>query len=358
VITPSARTWPIARGDDQGGQRAEKKGMLENVKFTSLPPGAKLINGRCVYKLKFRDGLYERRRARLVAMPWAITKKQGMIISRAFCPHAHALPYVSCLHSHPFMVAIRWIWMPCALSSQVTLLQESVSIWKARLVTILVRVIACTCSSASTAWNKQLVNTTCSVVKFTRKLAWSNFRRMNAFLFVTSLTLFGNKSHKRRPAYQWQVSQHGCGTKQNARLRVVLSSGGCYDPSDVCGQHRRRSSRIGGLICNEGELDWFLSVRYTYDKGTGAIGCNQKAYIDQPWLVAYSRCAWQDCRTCLLCSDWLASLHCYQHSASAQLLQEQFDSIHVKGDAGTSCLRQNGAQILLRRERQTAHMVW
>jgi hypothetical protein len=30
----------------------------------------------------------------------------------------------------------------------------------------------------------------------------------------------------------------------------------------------------------EGELDWFLSVRYTYDKVTGAIGCNQEAYID------------------------------------------------------------------------------
>ena len=31
----------------------------------------------------------------------------------------------------------------------------------------------------------------------------------------------------------------------------------------------------------EGELDWFLSVRYTYDKITGAIGCSQEAYIDR-----------------------------------------------------------------------------
>jgi len=36
----------------------------------------------------------------------------------------------------------------------------------------------------------------------------------------------------------------------------------------------------------EGELDWFLSVRYTYDKVTGAIGCNQEAYIDR-LLVKY-----------------------------------------------------------------------
>jgi len=30
----------------------------------------------------------------------------------------------------------------------------------------------------------------------------------------------------------------------------------------------------------EGELDWFLLVRYTYDKITGAIGCSQEPYID------------------------------------------------------------------------------
>jgi len=36
----------------------------------------------------------------------------------------------------------------------------------------------------------------------------------------------------------------------------------------------------------EGELDWFLSVRYTYDKVAGAIGCNQGAYIDR-FLVKY-----------------------------------------------------------------------
>ena len=36
----------------------------------------------------------------------------------------------------------------------------------------------------------------------------------------------------------------------------------------------------------EGELDWFLSVRYTYDTVAGAIGCNQGAYIDR-FLVKY-----------------------------------------------------------------------
>jgi len=36
----------------------------------------------------------------------------------------------------------------------------------------------------------------------------------------------------------------------------------------------------------EKELDWFLSVRYTYDKNTGAIGCSQEAYINR-FLLKY-----------------------------------------------------------------------
>jgi len=31
---------------------------------------------------------------------------------------------------------------------------------------------------------------------------------------------------------------------------------------------------------NEEDFDWFLLVRYTYDKITSAIGCSQEAYID------------------------------------------------------------------------------
>jgi len=36
----------------------------------------------------------------------------------------------------------------------------------------------------------------------------------------------------------------------------------------------------------EGELDWFLLVRYSYCKLTGAISCSQEAYIDR-LLVKY-----------------------------------------------------------------------
>jgi len=34
-------------------------------------------------------------------------------------------------------------------------------------------------------------------------------------------------------------------------------------------------------IQREGELDWVLSMRYTYDKVTGVTACNQEGYIDR-----------------------------------------------------------------------------
>ena len=49
-----------------------------------------------------------------------------------------------------------------------------------------------------------------------------------------------------------------------------------------------KSVKMDGRINlqREGELDWFLSVRYTYDKITGTIGCSQRAYI-QRLLIKY-----------------------------------------------------------------------
>jgi len=121
----------------------QKMGCWKIVNLTSLLPGAKLINCRWVYNLKFQDSLSECHRARVLLRD--INKKKGMIVSRFFCPPAHTLLFVLCLQSQPFLVRIRWIWMPCALSFQATLLLEIVSTRKHQLVTILVRVTACTC---------------------------------------------------------------------------------------------------------------------------------------------------------------------------------------------------------------------
>jgi hypothetical protein len=81
--------------------------------------------------------------------------------------------------------------MPCVLSFQATLPKASVFIWKVHPVTTLVTETACLCSSAFMASCKLLANITCSVVKFIRKLVWSNFRLMSVSLPVMSPTSLG-----------------------------------------------------------------------------------------------------------------------------------------------------------------------
>ena len=59
-------------------------------------------------------------------------------------------------------------------------------------------------------------------------------------------------------------------------------------------RHRVADMRLISLQC-EGKLDWCLSVRYTYDKLTGAIGCNQEADINC-LLVRYGMTSENDCK--------------------------------------------------------------
>jgi len=73
--------------------------------------------------------------------------------------------------------------------------------------------------------------------------------------------------------YVMYVDNNGDGIRHNCEDLVQE-----FEKSD------KQDGRIN--LQREGELDWFLSVRYTYDKITGAIGCSQEAYIDR-LLVKY-----------------------------------------------------------------------
>ena len=71
-------------------------------------------------------------------------------------------------------------------------------------------------------------------------------------------------------------------------ILVIVDNNGIRHNCDELVQEFEKSVKEDGRINlqREGELDWFLSVRYTYDKITGAIGCSHETYIDR-LLVKY-----------------------------------------------------------------------
>jgi len=71
-------------------------------------------------------------------------------------------------------------------------------------------------------------------------------------------------------------------------LVMYVDNNGIRHNCDELVQEFQKSVKQDGRINlqREGELDWFLLVRFTYDKITGAVGCSQEAYIDRP-LVKY-----------------------------------------------------------------------
>ena len=74
-----------------------------------------------------------------------------------------------------------------------------------------------------------------------------------------------------------------------AMIHVMhVDNNGVHHKCEDLVQEFEKSVKQDGCIYlqREGELDWFLSVCYTYDKITDAIGCSQEAYIDR-LLVKY-----------------------------------------------------------------------
>ena len=157
---------------DHGDQRAAKGELLIDCQSHIFASYYKLINCSWVYKLTFRYlkhepvlscstccyGLSTRKSA------WLLRELLNNLLAPYHSPHA-------CTHSCAWLVIVGFGW-PVCFFFQVTLRQESLSTWKDLLVTPLVRVTAC--SSASTALCRHPMNTTCSVVKFTRRMVWSN----------------------------------------------------------------------------------------------------------------------------------------------------------------------------------------
>ena len=76
----------------------EKMRCWKVVKLSSLPHGAQLISCRWVFKLKYRDGAYERHRARLVAMGYQ-QEKRTRLLQKLFS-HLLTFYYSACPSAH------------------------------------------------------------------------------------------------------------------------------------------------------------------------------------------------------------------------------------------------------------------
>jgi len=88
---------------------------------------------------------------------------------------------------------------------------------------------------------------------------------------------------------QMQVYRSCCHLVAAMILVMYVDNNGIHHNFEDLVQELRKSVKQNGRINlqRERELDWFLSVRYTYNKITGAVGCSPEAYI-----FAWSRTAW------------------------------------------------------------------
>jgi len=70
-------------------------------------------------------------------------------------------------------------------------------------------------------------------------------------------------------------------------VMYVANNGIWHNCKDLVHEFEKAVQQDGRInLQRDGELNWFLSVRYTWDKVTGAIGCDQEAYVDRI-LVQY-----------------------------------------------------------------------
>ena len=257
---------------DRGDQRAGKDGFLEHSQAHILAPWRQTYQfplglqtqiskwplrasscSSCCYGISIRE----------------IRKEKRVWLFRELFAHLLTLYHLSlaCTEQR-CLIGIRWIWQPCVLSFQVTLLRERVSTSKDQLVTILARVTACL--SASTALYNHLAITACSVVKFTRRLVWSNFRVMSACLSVMSLKELTNEDLLINGEFfnmdvmpkKVRVHKSCCHPMTAVILVMYVDNNGIRQK--LWKSLRKRSSRMCRLICN---------VKASFKGSMLAFGC-------------------------------------------------------------------------------------
>ena len=290
---PDRAEWILAT--DEEYYKLERKGCWVKVKRSEVPEGARIIRSKWVFKVKMKDGKFERRKARIVACGY--DQRPGIDYASAFSPTASqvALRLILGLTSFPgffsedydaesaFISAllppdeitymeplpgydigdefclklVRSLYGLCASSRYFFLLAREVYTEKAGL--------------------RQLQSDQCVFVRFVSNVKGSNVDLSND-------DLLANGYFRQMPFIPPEERRYPSCPHSVAALIVITyvdNSGirsNCRELVDDFVEAVRKDGRI--VLLQEGNLTWFLGVRYQYDPVTGAVKADQEAYID------------------------------------------------------------------------------
>ena len=290
---PDKAAWVLATDDEY--YKLERKGCWVKVKRSEVPEGARIIRSKWVFKVKMKDGKFERRKARIVACGY--DQRPGIDYASAFSPTASqvALRLILGLTSFPgffsedydaesaFISAllppdeitymeplpgydigddyclklVRSLYGLCASSRHFFLLAREVYTEKAGL--------------------RQLQSDQCVFVRFVSNVKGSNIDLSND-------ELLANGYFRQMPFIPPEERRYPSCPHSVAAIIVVTyvdNSGirsNCRELVDDFVKAVKKDGRI--VLLQEGNLTWFLGVRYQYDPVTGAVKADQEAYID------------------------------------------------------------------------------
>jgi hypothetical protein len=274
----------------------EKMGCWEVLDKRELPPGASPIGCKWVYKLKFRDGIYDKHRARLVALGYQQSK--GRDFFETFSPTCNqvSVRLILALTAMPGWSAMDLDAEAAFISS---LLGEDEHVYMMippgfkdhfgeNKVLRLRRSMYGLCQSPlnyyklvkevyTRAGLKQCQADECVFVRFEnnikggpRTLSNEDLLHQGAFMHMDTVPL-EKRIYK---SCQYSVAA--------LIIAVYVDNNACrFNCIELLEEFEAFLKEDGQIkMLREGMLEWLLGVRYYFDEVTGAVSCNQQSNIE------------------------------------------------------------------------------
>jgi len=282
-------------------------GCWEVKDIADMPEGAEIIGSKWVLKLKFRDGVYDKHRARLVALGYQQLKGRDFFETFAPACNQVSVRLILALTSMPGWEALDLDAEAAFVSS---MLGEGEEVWMKvppgfeehygkNKVLRLRRSLYGLCQSPlnyyklvqevyKAAGLKQCKADECVFVRFENNVIGGPSTLSNEDLLKQGHFLRMETVPESKRIYK------SCSYSVAALIiAVYVDNNACrYNCIELVEEFEvflRQDGRIKML--REGKLEWLLGVRYYFDEVTGAVSCNQESMIDnilKEW--GYEKC--------------------------------------------------------------------